>query len=258
MPPVPISPALSGASVSPPSTGKSSTHGLAVPQISPTRRSYRTDHTHSSYTGSLLDFYGDYAGEMEEEDHTIVLAKGRIPSPSHGMGETKEMPTLPAAVTGAAAAGARVEVDEMQDGSLVWQVRRPNSSSFELPLTITQVIRNLRSSDTSGDAVSAFHSRQSSNASSMMHLAPPAPLSTPLLGGRLSATSGKSSISAVSTDAADALRLMIRRDRSPMASPRPDGGAAVGRPSFSSERSVQVYEADTEDVRSLVSPDACT
>jgi hypothetical protein len=112
------------------------------------------------------------------------------------------------------------------------------------------VVRNLRTSDVS-DPTGAFHSRQSSNASSLNHLQPPAAIGRPLLG-RLSATSA-GSISAASVGSqhsAEALKLMIRRDRSARTS---EAGIEVNpaRPSFSSERSVQVYEAESADVRAF-------
>ena len=49
---------------------------------------------------------------------------------------------------------------------------------------------------------------------------------------------------------ADALKLMIRRERSPKLNGAEDAHAS--RPSMSSDRSVQFYEADTADVRSFL------
>ena len=100
--------------------------GLAPPLSSPNHRgSFRSSRTPSSYAGSLFDFYGDDL----DEGNTLVLASGRIPSPGEASISSAPRAGLPAsAISSAAAAGARVEVDEMQDGSLVWQVRFARAS----------------------------------------------------------------------------------------------------------------------------------
>ena len=93
---------------------------LLPPPISPGQASFRSagsSRSRSSYAASIFDIYGD------PDEPTVVLARGRIPGPGEGpvLPVENAMPsTLPQAT-----AGTRVEVDEMQDGSLVWQASWP-------------------------------------------------------------------------------------------------------------------------------------
>jgi hypothetical protein len=92
--------------------------------------------------------YRMYSGDDDPEDD-VVIASGRIPPP--GRAGDDEEPSRPAPAIGNVPSGARVEVNEMDDGSLVWAV-----------------VKGLRRGSTMTLPDETLHSRQSSTASDMM------------------------------------------------------------------------------------------
>jgi hypothetical protein len=98
-----------------------------------------------------------YSGDDDPEED-VVVASGRIPPPGH-VGDDDEGPSRSAPALGNVPAGARVEVNEMDDGSLVWAV-----------------VRGLRRGSTMTLAEESFHSRQSSTVSDIMQRAPDSPV----------------------------------------------------------------------------------
>jgi hypothetical protein len=89
-----------------------------------------------------------YSGDDDPEED-VVVASGRIPPPGE-RGSSDELPSRHGQVLGNVP-GARVEVNEMDDGSMVWAV-----------------VRGLRRGSTMTQMDDSLHSRESSTVSDMI------------------------------------------------------------------------------------------